>query len=112
MGTAAGRFDDILIDVGTADKFLDGGQLLPEVRTRFSTLLARVFLGVCGMMLCRLSSLLVMKLIRKSPCATRMDTTIAITSFLHLCRTMFSFTLRDFTTNSKLCWAIYIQYYS
>jgi hypothetical protein len=41
MGSAAGRFDDILIDVGTADKFLDGGQLLPEVRTRFSTLLAQ-----------------------------------------------------------------------
>lgn len=26
------QFDDILIDVGTADSFLSGGQLLPEVR--------------------------------------------------------------------------------
>ena len=27
-----GRFDDILIDCGTADTFLKAGQLLPEVR--------------------------------------------------------------------------------
>ncbi len=26
-------FDDILVDVGTADPFLKAGQLLPEVRT-------------------------------------------------------------------------------
>ena len=32
VGTAApGRFDEILIDVGTADTFLKSGQLLPEV---------------------------------------------------------------------------------
>lgn len=30
-GRGAGQFDDILIDVGTADKFLGDGQLLPEV---------------------------------------------------------------------------------
>jgi hypothetical protein len=29
---ATSAFDDILIDVGTADNFLNGGQLLPEVR--------------------------------------------------------------------------------
>jgi hypothetical protein len=28
---ARGAFDDILVDVGTADSFLTGGQLLPEV---------------------------------------------------------------------------------
>jgi S-formylglutathione hydrolase FrmB len=31
---AKNAFDDILIDVGTADNFLSGGQLLPEVRHR------------------------------------------------------------------------------
>jgi hypothetical protein len=30
---AKSAFDDILIDVGTADNFLSGGQLLPEVST-------------------------------------------------------------------------------
>jgi S-formylglutathione hydrolase len=30
-GVGAGRFDDILIDVGTGDKFYQEGQLLPEV---------------------------------------------------------------------------------
>ena len=29
---SASAYDDILIDVGTADNFLKGGQLLPEVR--------------------------------------------------------------------------------
>jgi hypothetical protein len=32
---AKNAFDDILIDVGTADNFLSGDQLLPEVRTLY-----------------------------------------------------------------------------
>jgi S-formylglutathione hydrolase FrmB len=31
---ARGAFDEILVDVGTADSFLTGGQLLPEVSAR------------------------------------------------------------------------------
>lgn len=41
---ARDAFDDILIDVGTADSFLTGGQLLPEVRGLY--LLLVVFLGL------------------------------------------------------------------
>ena len=33
--SGASRFDDILIDVGTADSFLKSGQLLPEVWALF-----------------------------------------------------------------------------
>lgn len=32
MTSRGAQYDDILIDVGTADSFLTGGQLLPEVR--------------------------------------------------------------------------------
>ena len=46
VGTASpGKFDEILIDVGTADTFLKSGQLLPEVRALFVLLLILILFG-------------------------------------------------------------------
>lgn len=36
----AGRYDDILIDVGTADSFYTSGSLMPEVSSIFRTYLS------------------------------------------------------------------------
>ena len=37
-----GKFDDILVDVGTDDNFLKSGQLLPEVRTQVRPYICRI----------------------------------------------------------------------